>query len=84
MPTEEIVFPHDINLQLTIKVEADNANVANIVIPAELRLTDKVFLLIHQLLEAQGLRLGNMNITPQHVAEIKDLPNVQLVEPKEG
>jgi hypothetical protein len=78
MGAEEVLFPQDINLQLTIKVEAGPDNVANITVPVELRITEKVFLLIHQLLEAQGLRLGNMNITPLHVAEVRDLPNVQL------
>lgn len=83
MSAEEVIFPQDINLQLTIKVEAGPDNVANITVPVELRITEKVFLLIHQLLEAQGLRLGNMNITPLHIDEVRDLPNVELLGKKE-
>ena len=80
MALDEVIFPQDINLTLSVKVSAGVGNVADIDIPQELRLTEKVFLLLNQLIEAQGLKLGNMNITPLHVEEVKSLTNVLLVE----
>lgn len=83
MLIEDIPNPQDINLTLTVGVKIMEGKKATISIPHELRLTPKVFHLLSQLVEAQGLELGNMNISEQHKQEIRDLPNVVLVDKQE-
>ena len=83
MLIEDVIAPQDINLTLTIGVSIIEGKKATISVPHELRLTPKVFHLLKQLVETQGLELGNMDITEQHKLEIQGLPNVVLVDKKD-
>lgn len=77
---EDVHVPQQINLTLTVPVEVIEGKKVSIAIPKELRLTAEAFNFIHQMVAEQGFELANMNIADVHREEVKDLPNVSLVD----
>ena len=75
--------PQDINVVFNVKLEETAPGKVNANIPKELRLTPEVFKFLHQMVAEQGFELSKMNIASVHTEEIKELPNVNLVDQQE-
>lgn len=68
-----------VNIEVKVMVEGDEAT---IVVPPELRFTERLVSFLNDALKARDLRLRHWTITvPEQEAELEKLPNVVVEEP---
>ena len=79
---EDAVSPTDINFSCTVKVEEIESRKVKIIVPEELRLTERLLKFVNDSLRVQGFELAHMDITEAHKVDLKGLPNVVLNEGK--
>ena len=72
-----------INVSCEVKVQAEDG-VATVVVPPELRLTERLVGFLHAALKQRGLELKHWTITtPEQEKELESLPNVTMGKDQE-
>lgn len=83
MNTIDKPIPQDINIVFKVDLQEIEPGKVSAGIPKELRLTPEAFNFIAKMIDEQGLQLVKLNIASVHTQEVKDLPNVNLVDQQE-
>lgn len=77
MKQDPVIF----NMEIDVEVEGE---VATISCPAELRITERVASVLHQAMEARGLKLKHWVLTEEQKQDLVGLSNVVVGESKEA
>jgi len=72
MPAQE---PFTVNCKVEIKAEK---GIATVIVPPELRLTERLVSYLHAALKARDLELKHWTISPEQEKELENLPNVVI------
>ena len=69
-----------ITINIDVKVQASNGE-ATVIVPPEVRLTERLVSFLHGALKARDLELKHWTITvPEQEKELENLPNVTMEE----
>ncbi len=71
-----------IGFTVEVKISKIQDKKANIVVPAEIRLTQNLLNYINLALAERGLELAHMDISEEHRKELENLPNVVVQNEK--
>ncbi|MEE9529117.1 MAG: hypothetical protein V3V88_03610 [Dehalococcoidia bacterium] len=76
MPAQEAL---NVNCKVEIEV---NKGIATVIVPPELRLTERLVSYLHEALKARDLQLKHWTISPEQEKELGNLPNVVVQDEK--
>lgn len=80
---ERINMPDQEALNVNCKVEIEaNKGIATVIVPPELRLTERLVSYLHAALKARDLQLKHWTISPEQEKELGNLPNVVVQDEK--